>query len=151
MAQQIEEIRNMASPLHIVSFQISLTKNRCQTIRPLMPPLITNYPLRIPEGIYLIRNAFSGRVLELENGAKSKGPVSVYTAPSRDGLDKSQIWSIMSIPHREHNYVIRNLAAGTVLDVTAHSSVDGTQISGFPWHGRTNQIWEFYGSRTAGG
>jgi hypothetical protein len=110
-----------------------------------------NHPLRIPEGIYLIRNAFSGRVLELENGIRSRESISVYTAPSRNGLDQSQIWSIMSNPHREHNYIIRNFAAGTVLDVTAYRSADGTQIACYPWNGGTNQTWEFYGSRAVGG
>jgi hypothetical protein len=102
--------------------------------------------LRIPEGIYLIRSAVDGRVLE---AAERKTPygVHVYLAPSQDGQRQTQLWIITKVIGKEFDYTIRNLSLGTSLDIFLATSRQGSHIVCHAPNGGGNQLWAFYGSR----
>lgn len=98
----------------------------------------------------MIRNASSGNVLELENGAQlSNEGVHVYTQSSKEGLALSQLWSITYVPRVTKNrFYIRNVVTGTSLDVRSEPTrAGGEQIMCHQFHGKINQIWEIFGAR----
>lgn len=110
-------------------------------------------PQHITEGIYIIRNSVSRKVLQLDAGIQSTEWVHVYTAPqcdqSGDGgeVDLSQLWSITALPNSKAKYVIRSLAAGTCLDLKWESREPGAHVGCYPFQGSVNETWQFYSSR----
>ncbi|EIM81613.1 uncharacterized protein STEHIDRAFT_171914 [Stereum hirsutum FP-91666 SS1] len=115
-------------------------------------PLSTSVdrPRHITEGIYIIRSSVSRKVLQLDAGIQSTEWVHVYTAPQSGGggeVDLSQLWSITALPNGKAKYVIRNLAAGTCLDVKWESRESGAHVGCYPFQGSVNQTWQFYSSR----
>lgn len=107
---------------------------------------IPNCPLRIPDGIYFIRNASDGRVLEAEE-YKSATAVHIYLAPSREGRLQTQLWCITRNHGKEFDYTIQNFALGSVADVYVNSSRQGARVVCHGPNGGGNQSWAFYGSR----
>jgi len=107
---------------------------------------ITDCPLRIQEGLYIIRNESDGRVLEAEE-YKTSYPAHVYLAPSQEGRRQTQIWCITKNAGKEFDYIIRSFALGSVLDIACESSDQGAHVIVFAPKGQRNQTWQFYGSR----
>ncbi|KAI0035008.1 hypothetical protein K488DRAFT_68738 [Vararia minispora EC-137] len=103
-------------------------------------------PWQIIEGIYIIRNASSGRVLEVED-AKSGSGVHVYLSPSRDGRLSTQLWYIKKKIASQSHYFIQSLALGSVLDIWMNSPHSGAHVVAHGPNGGGNQTWVFFGSR----
>jgi hypothetical protein len=107
---------------------------------------MSNSPLRISEGIYLIRSVADGLVLEAEERKSSHG-VHVYLAPSQDGQRHTQLWIITKAIGKEFDYTIRNLSLGTTLGIYRNSFQQGARIVCHAPNGGGNQIWAIYGSQ----
>lgn len=133
----------------VLTFSVSfiLCFNRSLQSR---PPLVQDRPLRVPEGVYLIRNALYGYVIESEHlkaPKKQRRSAHIYVVPSRDGSSPYQLWTIFQRRGEDSEYTIRNFATGAVLDVNCSSPEDGTQVIGYSAFGSPNQTWTIYGSR----
>ena len=111
---------------------------------------MTDCPLRVPEGVYLIRNAVSGRVIESEHRKieQKRRNLHTYVAPFREDISHYQLWTIFKKYGKEFEYTIRNYATGAVLDVFCWREQEGTQVVSTSPFGpaQLNQIWVFYGS-----
>ncbi|KZV59311.1 hypothetical protein PENSPDRAFT_660085, partial [Peniophora sp. CONT] len=111
---------------------------------------ITDRPLRVQEGIYLIKNAASGNVLEIED-FKPYGHVStthVVLVPYPDEPLQTQLWSIQRHANKDFDFTIRSLATGYVLDIVHNWDREGTKVGGHPWQpGAGNEIWSAWGTR----
>ena len=105
------------------------------------PMPIANRILSIPEGLYLIRCALNGRVLEAANAQPTPKLLPAYAAPRSDKISMYQLWIIF---HRDGRmkYTIRNFATGVVLDIDCETN----RAFCWPCHGRENQVFEFIGS-----
>lgn len=114
-------------------------------------PTSVDRPLHITEGIYIIRSSASKKVLQLNAGIQSTDWVHVYAAPQGDQsggeVDLSQLWSITALPNSKTKYVIRNLAAGTSLDIKWESRESGAHVGCHPFQGGVHQTWQFHSSR----
>ena len=113
--------------------------------------LVTNCPLQVSEGIYIIRNVGTGNVIESEHrklGRKRRN-VHTYVTPLREELSQFQLWTVFKWAGKEFEYTIRNFATGVVLDIFCAQSKDGTQVIGHSAYGRPYQTWAFYGSTAA--
>ncbi|EKM52547.1 uncharacterized protein PHACADRAFT_261044 [Phanerochaete carnosa HHB-10118-sp] len=115
--------------------------------------LVTNVPLRVPEGIYIVRSAADGRVLEIEHARARSWQVSVhvYVAPFHENVSPYQLWTVFKNGGKSPGYTVRSFAVGAALDVCRGEATPGTQVIGHPWHTSTNQLWAFYATRSATG
>ena len=111
--------------------------------------LVKDCPLRVPEGIYIIRSALDGRVIEAEHTrlATDKRNSHIYVSPSQNGASPYQLWTVFSRSGKEFDYTIRNFATGVVLDVFCGRREDGTQVIGHSPFGAGWQTWAIYGSK----
>ena len=112
-------------------------------------PLVTTRPLRVIDGLYLIRNAADGRVIETEHRRPAPSYLHACVAPSGDGLSPYQIWVVSAKPRRETDYTISNFATGASLDVFCGQAADGTQVICQATHAGQNQTWSLYASRAS--
>ena len=112
---------------------------------------IMGRPLSIPNGIYIIRSAATGNVLELDNGRRRAYWVPTYTTRQRDltaeRADLAQLWSITALPDYEMRYVIRNMASGTTLEILRARVESGARIGCFSYIGGPHQLWEIFAAR----
>lgn len=78
---------------------------------------------------------------------KYYGSVHTFTAPSRDGTEHTQLWTMLAVPGKETEYYIRNLATGCYLDIWTANFQSGTQIVGHPASSGPHQVWQVFHSR----
>lgn len=109
------------------------------------PPFIPDISLQVPEGIYMIRNALNGWVIETDE--VNERAVRVHLAPSREGKAQTQLWAIQKSPRKGFSYDIRSVATGLVLDVYLNSDRQGSKVVAHGYHGAGNQSWAFWGTR----
>jgi len=110
-------------------------------------PFMSEVPLRVSDGIYMIKSAMDGRVVETA-GVKlaPSHAVHVFLGPSREARSQTQIWWIKG-KGREPAYSIHSLAFGSALDVWWNSPASGSHVCSHEPHGAGCQTWAFYGSR----
>ena len=113
--------------------------------------LVTNSPLRVSEGIYIIRNVGTGNVLESEHHgiSQQRHNLHTYIAPLHDQVSQYQLWTVFKLQGKEFEYSIRNFATGGILDIFYANSKDGTQVIGHSVYDKPWQTWAFYGSNPA--
>lgn len=73
----------------------------------------------------------------------------VYVVPFRKSVSPYQLWTVFKREGKELEYTIRNFATGVVLDVFCSQETPGTQVVGYSAHGKPNQLWAFYATRSA--
>lgn len=115
--------------------------------------LVTTAPLRVPEGVYIIRCAVEGRVLEAEHVRlrTRRRNAHIYVVPFRDNISPYQLWFVFKREGKELEYTIRNFATGVVLDVFCGHTKPGTQVIGHSAYGYAIQQWGFYATRSVAG
>ncbi|GJE95732.1 RICIN domain-containing protein [Phanerochaete sordida] len=115
--------------------------------------LVTTAPLRVPEGLYIIRSGVDGRVFEVEHSRlrTRKRNAHVYVAPFQQTISLYQLWWVFKREGKELEYTIRSYATGATLDVFCSQEQPGTQVIGHSAYGRPNQHWAFYATRSAAG
>ena len=113
--------------------------------------LMTKTPLHVPEGIYVIRSAHDGRVLEPDHARlrTRKFNAYIYVAPLRAEASPYQLWVIFKRSGKDLEYTIRSLATGAVLDVFCARPEEGTQVIGHSAYSKPWQQWAFYAMRSA--
>ncbi|KAI0035009.1 hypothetical protein K488DRAFT_44306 [Vararia minispora EC-137] len=144
-AFQIFEIQSSVSSRllqHQMVQQISALSVNSQ---PVPSAFIRDIPLRIDEGIYLVKSAVDGRVVEVDN-LKRPESVHAFLAPSCEGRLQTQLWVIKRMG-KKPAYIIQSFAFGSVLDVWQASADPGTHVVAHELNGGGNQLWAFYGSR----
>ncbi|VDC06400.1 unnamed protein product [Peniophora sp. CBMAI 1063] len=147
---------------HIFQIQSDVTTRRQQEVMiqqlanlsvsppPARSDPIIDRPLRVQEGIYLIRNAANGNVAEVED-FKPYGHVQAvhaFMVPFTTRPSQTQLWVVQRHAHKDFDFVIRSLATGYALNVVHNHARDGAKVGGFPWEpGAGNEIWSFWGTR----
>ncbi|VDC06398.1 unnamed protein product [Peniophora sp. CBMAI 1063] len=115
-----------------------------------LPELITDCPLRVEEGVYLVQNAASGKILEIED-FKTYGafePVHVFLTDRPERPSQTQLWSVRRNAFKDFEYNIVNLSTGYVLNINGNSDRDGAKVIGYPWKPADgNSKWAFWGTR----
>jgi hypothetical protein len=101
------------------------------------------------EGIYIIRSAADGRVLETERRRPVMSSAHIYLAPLSEDSIQYQLWTIFSREGNGSPYVFKNLATGAVFDVHFAGERVGLTVTCHGWHGLSNQNWSIYYSRAA--
>ena len=112
---------------------------------------MTKTPLHVPEGIYVIRSAHDGCVLEADHARlrTHNRNAHVYVAPLRAEASPYQLWVVFKREGKDLEYTIRSLATGAVLDVFCARAEEGTQVIGHSAYGKPWQQWAFYATRSA--
>lgn len=109
-------------------------------------PLPVDCPVDIPEGIYLIQNAFDGRAIQ-SGPERNHVSTRVFMAPSRHGSEPAQLWAVLRLQADHCQYMIRCTATGSALDVNRGRSEPGTAVLSHPYNAEKWQAWTAYRSR----
>ncbi|VDC06399.1 unnamed protein product [Peniophora sp. CBMAI 1063] len=121
---------------------------------PLSPPRTepgrdVDRPSSIKEGIYLIRNVASKKVLEIED-FKPFGhvlAVHAFMVPYSESPSQAQLWLIQKSANKDLEFTIHSLATGYALNIVYNSDREGAKVGGYPWEpGQGNGIWSFWGA-----
>lgn len=84
--------------------------------------------------------------MESEHNKPPPTSLHVYAAPPTDDFSPYQLWVIFKKHGVDFQYHIRNFATGGAIDVFSDSHVHNHVIL-WASHGKSNQTWQFYGSR----
>ena len=106
-------------------------------------------PLRVEEGIYMIKNAASGRVLEIEDFKPFEYVTAVHVSliPPPDVISQTHLWLIQRNASKDFEFTVHSLATGYTLNVVFNSDREGAKVGGYPWEpGGGNGIWAFWGT-----
>lgn len=87
---------------------------------------------------FVIRNALSTSVLDVENGSSS-----VYTGILcyKHHGDENQLWKIHKYKNYPNVYYIENLKTGYVLEIEGGINAEGMRIVQNKMYGNLNQLW----------
>jgi Ricin-type beta-trefoil lectin domain-like/Right handed beta helix region len=91
----------------------------------------------LPDGTYVLRNACSGKVLDVE--AASQAPAASVILWDWWG-GANQQWHLQRQTD-DGSYRLQALHSGHVLDVFGGGSEDAANVIQYPWHGGGNQRW----------
>jgi Ricin-type beta-trefoil lectin domain-like/Right handed beta helix region len=94
-------------------------------------------PVQLPDGTYRLRNACSGKVLDVK--AASQEPLASVILWDWWG-GANQQWQLKR-QAEDGSYRIEALHSAQVLDVSGAGAQDGANIIQYPWHGGSNQRW----------
>ncbi len=91
----------------------------------------------LPDGTYVLRNACSGRVLDVQAASQEPGATVL-------------LWDAWGAAHQEWqltrqaddgSYRLAARHSGQVLDVSGAAADDAANVIQYPWHGGNNQRW----------
>lgn len=102
--------------------------------------------LNLPEGLYLIRSASEGRIIESQHTNPCASGVHVFVAPATTKLSHYQLWVVLKKNGKNLQYNLRNFATGAALDVHKNPN-ESNHVVCWSTHRRSNQTWEFHRSR----
>ena len=109
---------------------------------------IAHCALRVPEGVYMLKNVSDGQVVETVDHKPLGGDAQhTYMALSRDGRLQTQLWVVQKKANNDFSFVIRSMATGTVLDVNNGSNRPGSKVCAHAWNAGEHQTWSFWGTR----
>jgi Ricin-type beta-trefoil lectin domain-like/Right handed beta helix region len=91
----------------------------------------------LPDGTYLLRNACSGKVLDVQ--AASQAPAATVLLWDWWG-GANQQWQLQRQAD-DGSYRIQALHSGQVLDVSGNGAGEWASVIQYPWHGGGNQRW----------
>lgn len=91
---------------------------------------------QLDNGTYVIKNKFSGKVLDVSNASTAEGTSIIqYTNTGAD----NQLWDVKYIG--SGNYSITSIATGKAIEVYNWDTNDGADIAQYSYWGGESQLW----------
>ncbi|KAK0187511.1 Moa, A lectin from the mushroom marasmius Oreades in complex with the trisaccharide Galgalglcnac [Armillaria mellea] len=98
--------------------------------------------MSISRGIYQIENVGVPLAMDLHNGSSADGTaINGWGFGDGTKLNDNKLWLVEPVTDKADTFTVRNLIAGTYMDLYGGSSADQTPIYGWHRTGLLNQQW----------